>query len=649
MQKFIALAVINLVMLTGIASSPSALASATIHWKVENPFRLFTDSRDTALHREAYEALKLEERATPILSTERALAKRHPAGWAADLIKRVCWDEKSNRYRCRKQKNYINPTHHSTTAHVEWDGFDVDPEATCIWRLRPSSARGRSSRRRGRRRRKMTRAKNQTIKQRCSLPVTLRIPYPDGANLTVTSGNLELAKTSIAVNDLLIVGLGDSFGSGEGNPDSSVRFSRERSVFYGRLAKNQELSGYPARVGAWRHIGDRKFIKNGAVWLDQACHRSLYSHQLRAALQLAIESPHRAVTFLGYACSGAEITNGLFIRYKGNEWGSTSPDLSQISAVSQSQCGNQRAPAKDYPEAYHMRGGIPDLQGGLVLHKCPRGRARKIDLVMLSVGGNDIGFARLVANAILQERSTLKRLGGWFGQVYGKSDTVEPLRQLKARYRSLKRALHNILYIPWAESDRIILTGYPGIALLKDEGMVCPSGRAGMEVLSEYALNHNRARDGEEVAERLHKMMRRQARRHGWRFAESHRKAFLGRSICAGGEGPDTAIANDLRFPRKVGGLWRPYNPADFRPYAQRRRWFRTPNDAFLTGNFHATSRLLKRVLRRKRLLWTQVLLASIYSGAFHPTAEGQAAIADSVAEQARLVLERYGQDGAGE
>ena len=29
-----------------------------------------------------------------------------------------------------------------------------------------------------------------------------------------------------------------------------------------------------------------------------------------------------------------------------------------------------------------------------------------------------------------------------------------------------------------------------------------------------------------------------------------------------------------------------------------------------------------------------QLLLASVYSGAFHPTAEGQAAIADAVVEQ---------------
>jgi len=87
-----------------------------------------------------------------------------------------------------------------------------------------------------------------------------------------------------------------------------------------------------------------------------------------------------------------------------------------------------------------------------------------------------------------------------------------------------------------------------------------------------------------------------------------------------------------------------PYNPADFQAYASRQRWFRTPNDAFMTGNFHVSLSLLQKVLKLKTLQWFQLVLASTYSGAFHPTAEGHAAIADAIVEQARAVLEKYGQ-----
>jgi hypothetical protein len=41
-------------------------------------------------------------------------------------------------------------------------------------------------------------------------------------------------------------------------------------------------------------------------------------------------------------------------------------------------------------------------------------------------------------------------------------------------------------------------------------------------------------------------------------------------------------------------------------------------------------------------LSWFQVLLASLYSGAFHPTAEGQAAMADAAVVEARRVLAKY-------
>ena len=99
-----------------------------------------------------------------------------------------------------------------------------------------------------------------------------------------------------------------------------------------------------------------------------------------------------------------------------------------------------------------------------------------------------------------------------------------------------------------------------------------------------------------------------------------------------------------MRLPRKVNGAWKPYNPADFQAYASRQRWFRTPNDAFMTGNFHVAASLLTKALKFESLSWFQLLLASTYSGAFHPTAEGHAAIADAVASKARVVLQKYGQ-----
>ena len=88
------------------------------------------------------------------------------------------------------------------------------------------------------------------------------------------------------------------------------------------------------------------------------------------------------MTYVGVACSGSEVTFGLFLRYTGNEWVPNPPDLSQISPIASAQCGKHEAPMQDLPEAYHMNGTIPELKGGLVLRKCDPTTPRKIDLML---------------------------------------------------------------------------------------------------------------------------------------------------------------------------------------------------------------------------------------------------------------------------
>jgi hypothetical protein len=604
-------------LLTTFASSVSA--EPRIDWQVENPFRLFLDSADTDVHRATWASLTDVERVSPVLSAERVLAERHPDGWAASAFDKICWDPVSNRYTCRERTDYTVPRSHKIRARLT----DLDDAQTvdCTWLTAPQ---GRG-------------ARGKAVTLPCDTPVQLEVPYPNGAWVSVEIGGRQVAETAAKVTDLLVVGMGDSFAAGDGNPDVPVRFSPDRAADY-----DAALVGYPARVGDWRNIGDKKFIDENARWQDQACHRSLYSHQMRVALQLAVEEPHRAVTFVGVACSGAETVYGLFLRYKGHEWVPNPPALSQISAVAEAQCGRREAQEYDLPEAYHMQERIPELKGGLVLRKCDADKARKIDLLLLSIGGNDIGFARLVANAVLDDTSMLRSLGGWFGHVYGFAEAANLLDLLDDRLKAVNRAVHNILHVPWAEADRIILTGYPPMAVQEDGRIACPDGRAGMTILPDFALSEPKAREGGVAGERLNQIMRESAQQHRWTFVDAHRAAFRGRGLCAIASDTSWTMADELRLPRKVGGNWEPYNPSEWRAYAPRQRWFRTPNDAFMTGNFHVSQSLMQSALKTQALSWVQPLLASIYSGAFHPTAEGQAAIADAVLAQARDVIAKY-------
>jgi hypothetical protein len=607
------------------AASAPAWAQPEIVWQVENPFRFFLDAADTEVHRATWAALSPDQRKAPVLSAERELSDRHPDwGWAASMFNKVCWDGTRNRYGCRERSDYLHPKSHTIRASLK--GLADAQVVDCTWLTAPQGRGGRG----------------KAVTLPCDTPVQLELPYPGGAWVQVEIGGLQVAEVSAKVTDLFIVGMGDSFASGEGNPDVPVRFSPDRTAEYGVDSNKAPLRGYPARVGDWKTIGERSFIEENARWLDQACHRSLYSHQLRAALQLSVEDPHRAVTFVGVACSGAETVFGLFLRYRGHEWVPNPPELSQISAVADAQCANQGARPLELPEAYHMNEQVPELKGGLVLKKCDAERARKIDLLLVSIGGNDIGFSRLVANAVLADSSVLRRLGGWFGQVHGFAEAGAQLDGLDDRLKAVNRAVHNLLHVPWPESDRVILTGYPPMALLEDGSSICPDTRTGMTVLPDFFLSEAKAREGNTAAERLNAIMQDSALQHRWTFADAHRAAFRGRGMCTSHTDTPWTMADELRLPMKNYGVWEPYNPAEWRAYATRQRWFRTPNDAFMTGNFHVSESLLQSALKTQRLSWVQLLLASVYSGAFHPTAEGQAAIADAVVEKARAVLAKY-------
>jgi hypothetical protein len=619
---------IGLALMLAAAHAGAAKAEPQIVWQVENPFRFFLDPADTQVHRATWLSMSESERSHPVQSAERALSERHPDGWSTFTFAKTCWDGTRNRYACRERADYINPKSHTVLARLE--GLEDAQTVDCSWLTSPQGqARG---------------PRKKAVTLPCDTPVQLNVPYPTGAWISVEIGGSQVAETAATVTDLFIVGMGDSFASGEGNPDVPVRFSPERTTDYGSGSGSKEaaLTGYPARIGDWKEIGDRKFIEENARWQDQACHRSLYSHQLRAALQLAIEDPHRAVTFAGFACSGAETTYGLFLEYKGNEWVPNPPDLPQISAVAEAQCGDTGARSYGLPESYHLNDRIPELKGNLALGKCDAIRARKIDLLLVSVGGNDVGFARLVANAVLDDKSVLRRLGGWFGQVHGLFEAGPQLDALDDRMNSLNRALHDFLHVPWPESDRIILTGYPPMALLDDGKTVCPDGRAGMTVLPEFFLGESKAQLASVVAERLNDVMRESANQHSWSFVEGHRATFRGRGLCAGYSDAPWTMTDELRVPRKINGTWEPFNPSHWRAYAPRQRLFRTPNDAFMTGNFHVAKSLIRTAMTMQGYGWVQLLLASVYSGAFHPTAEGQAAIADAVVTQARAVLAKY-------
>ena len=61
------------------------------------------------------------------------------------------------------------------------------------------------------------------------------------------------------------------------------------------------------------------FAARDAQWMSADCHRSQYGYPFRVAMQLALENRHRAVTLVHLACTGAEVTAGLFLEKDARE------------------------------------------------------------------------------------------------------------------------------------------------------------------------------------------------------------------------------------------------------------------------------------------------------------------------------------------
>jgi hypothetical protein len=159
-----------------------------------------------------------------------------------------------------------------------------------------------------------------------------------------------------------------------------------------------------------------------------------------------------------------------------------------------------------------------------------------------------------------------------------------------------------------------------------------------MEVFPPFRLDGGKVGKAEAFTKELNAQLAAVAGRN-WTYIDAFRDEFRSHGLCASnGGGPQETLA----FPRQVNGAWTPFKPSEYRPYMPRQRWFRTPNDAFLTGHFHVAGSVVQSALRSESLSWFQLMLASTYSGAFHPTAEGHAAIADATVAAARRVLDRY-------
>jgi hypothetical protein len=714
-------------LFASLAASTSQ--AADLIWEVESPFRFFKPTRSFALHEAAFNAARGDPSAPLpadiIWRTERALndpdckdastpdrcaataGKRYQQsrlGWAAQTVGETCYESngRPSRYSalCERRyswgvarEDYVLPDAHTVTIRIAPEQLG-SANGDCIWSWQARKAAGKPESKRIACADKLTIARVPYALDRTNSGVSVTVKLPDGR---------EFAEPEVVVEDLFIVALGDSFASGESNPDQPVQFSAAREMVYepallraglssrapgkggaapkygiaSRTPGNGTASSYGLTSSDDRYnpkvlprrfmddeaaerfygLGSPEFIaafeKASARWLSRDCHRSQYGYPFRVAIELALENRHRAVTLATFTCSGAEVTEGLFLDMDPREGAREIPAgkvRAQLDQLSDLICRGARSQSASYTLPIYAHGSTRISAQRIAKTWCPpQLRKRAIDVVLISVGGNDVGFAALTAYSLTENIADLAPIAGLVGSStrFGPPVARAYLEVLDERMKALKGALHDGFGVT---PSRVVQSSYEPIQY-DETGTLCGAQPTlGMDVHPGLKIDRQRL---QETADFLHDFLRRleciasstnrsgcpadlaTGSGTGFALVTEHIPEFSKRGLCARNPKHALADAIAMRVPRKSmnGEVFKPYSPAATLPYAHQWRLFRTPNDAFLAANTHRERTPLFDIL--------QPAYAALYSGAIHPTAEAHAIVADHVVRHVRAIVDK--------
>jgi lysophospholipase L1-like esterase len=602
------------------AAQTAADSGLQISWEVRNRFRLFREERDFLLHTDA-------GRGRSILSAEQALEMQSDGrGWARNVVNRLCIDLAGRVSepctRDNVKESYLTPVDHAVVVRLTGA---VPVGATCAWSFDDGDGPQQST-------------------FDCAEPVNFRARYgrTTAATVDVSSGSdgSQRVSTEIAVRDIFIAGLGDSIASGEGNPDRAVALADEGFCFRSYLGTAYAQYYRPSRAG---YKGGRAceapdtlqvWQRQSALWFNSACHRSLYSYQTRTALALAVQYPHIAVTYLPLACTGATIADGLFGSQRAREC-----PPSKSSQTCQGTVNGQLAELREAVTAAKRR--QPD---------------RKLDLVLLSVGANDIYFSGLVTDVIVDTPTerTLFRRSGVMASVDDARGALT--RDLPQGFSKLREALKPLV----GDMSRVVYTSYAN-PTLSSGGAPCPGGRAGFDIHPSFNAEPQRLAAVSNFVENeflpqlkalalcQSGILCRNPRADRMTFVDAHQAAFADHGFCARaqtdpefdrqcfsgtGESFESDLVNAASQPMVCGR-----SAGEYRAYLPRARWIRDANDSYFAAMTYPQG-LPSSQQPSDIHDATWGILSAVYGGAVHPSAEGHAAMADAALPAAASVLQ---------
>jgi hypothetical protein len=199
----------------------------------------------------------------------------------------------------------------------------------------------------------------------------------------------------VRIEDLLVVSIGDSYSSGEGNPEAWIqerRLVETSSPFFPYFLLTGLRTRFhdvwwaddgvgPSRGPSTTYVGPFEQVSEHLSLVEQQhlrAHRSTLAWPSQVAWDLERLSPRSSVTFLALPVTGARVRVGVL----------------NPTAGADHPVGTKYLPSQMYT--------LKQLIG-----------ARKIDLVLVSIGGNDVGFSQLVLILMLYDYSYWDAMSEW--------------------------------------------------------------------------------------------------------------------------------------------------------------------------------------------------------------------------------------------
>lgn len=503
----------------------------------------------------------------------------------------------------------------------------------------------------------------ESVKGSC-IAYSTSIPIDKDISVKVEplNGSNKKSKTSVPiqgnvrVEGKVILALGDSFASGEGNPDRPAKHDNE-------IPKaGSGYSFFLSRGENWE-----KSKENGPLWSNRACHRSLLSYQFKVALQYAAENPKQRVVFASFSCTGAKITEGLLQPQKQKKLPYSANDnlkLSQLDSAMDFLCSDTEE-------------GIITVKGiKKTIINCrdfSESKFRKPDLILLSVGGNDVGFAGLILNTFSPTfqihpnftiplpdplKTVMRFIGEYKAPEQVKTIIETNLRDLydeldhEFKVRNLTKHASNVIQTnypnlvencdqDWNENSNYKLTmtkpefnslGSHGGKFLVDLELSIPyykqyfDDRIDMSISKEESENISK-----QVINKLQEEIAKN-KKYEWTIVQLKKDEIYKHGICALDEGKSAPKTFEFPYREENEGhrpKWKDnVKPSDWLAYSsERKRWFNTIDDS-----------IMKLATRECPESWQSSFgaCAEMLMGAIHPNLAYHARIADEVYKEAK-------------